>query len=54
MLKEVNQSLKFLSKKDKRKLIILSFTKFTNGILDFVGVASVMLIIAIVANQNLN
>ena len=53
MLKEVNQSLKFLSKKDKRKLIILSCTKFLNGILDFAGIASVMPIIAIVANQNL-
>ncbi len=53
MFKEVNHSLKFLSKKDKRKLIFLSLSKFINGILDFVGVVSVMPIIAIVANQNL-
>ena len=53
MLKEVNQSLKFLSVKDKKKLIFLSLIKFINGILDFAGVASVMPIIAIVANQNL-
>lgn len=53
MLKEVKQSYLFLEKEDKKKLIFLSLNKFFTGLLDFIGIISVLPILAIVANQNL-
>ena len=53
MLKEVKQSYQFLEKEDKKKLIVLSLNKFFTGLLDFIGIISVLPILAIVANQNL-
>ena len=42
MIKDVSKSLLFLKKKEKKKLINLSLTKFLTGVMDLVGVASII------------
>ena len=53
MLKEVRHSLTFLEKKEKRKLLTLSITKFFTGIMDLIGVASVIPFLAVISNQEI-
>ncbi len=51
MIKEVQKTLKFLETKEKNKLMALSITKFFTGLMDLVGVASIIPFLAVISNQ---
>ena len=51
MIKEVRKTLKFLETKEKNKLMALSITKFFTGLMDLVGVASIIPFLAVISNQ---
>ena len=51
MIKDVSKSLLFLKKKEKKKLINLSLTKFLTGVMDLVGVASIIPFCAVITNE---
>lgn len=51
MIKEVKKTLNFLETKEKNKLLALSITKFFTGLMDLVGVASIIPFLAVISNQ---
>ena len=53
MIKDVSKSLLFLKKKEKKKLINLSLTKFLTGVMDLVGVASIIPFLAVITNEKI-
>ncbi len=53
MIQEVKKSLKFLETKEKKQLVNLSITKFLSGLMDLIGVASIIPFLAVISNQQI-
>ena len=53
MISDLNKINKILNAKEKRKLIYLSLIKFFSGLMDMIGIASIVPFIAIVSNQEI-
>ena len=53
MIKAINKTFSILNKKEKRELYILTITKFFSGLMDMVGIASILPFLAFISNENL-
>ena len=53
MIKAINKTFSILNKKEKRQLYILTITKFFSGLMDMVGIASILPFLAFISNENL-
>ena len=53
MISDLNKINKILNAKEKRKLIYLFLIKFFSGLMDMIGIASIVPFIAIVSNQEI-
>ena len=51
MIKELNNIRALLTKKEKTKLILLSVVHVFSGLMDMIGVASIVPFIAVVSNN---
>ena len=53
MIKELNNIRALLTKKEKTKLILLSVVHVFSGLMDMIGVASIVPFIAVVSNKKI-
>ena len=53
MIKELKKTSNILSIKEKKRLVYLFLLKFFAGIMDMVGVASVVPFIAVITNEKI-
>ena len=53
MLFDLKKILNFLSRKEKKNLFLLSLSKFFSGIMDMLGVASIIPFLAVISNKKI-